>query len=137
MINDVLQQWPLYRLLLKAMYVGINSPNIMATVVSNIGPLPDDPDGWDDWLHAFAFIKALNNAIQVTDATLKNEEEFVVATNVAASIVALPAPTAIQVSTLINQLQVVNGFIQDDERFHYALQISKAVAADIGTNLGK
>ena len=137
MITDVQQEWPLYQLMMRALYVGINTPDVLDTVIANIGPLPTDPGGWDDWLHGFAFIAALHDAIQITDAALKHAVNLVVATNVAASIVSLPAPNPVQVATLLKQLNVVNEFIKQDQRFHASLQIGKALAGEIGTTLGK
>ncbi len=136
-INDVQDEWPMCQLLMNAMYVGINTPDVMDMAVAHIGSLPPDPEEWDDWLHGLALYVALHNAVQVTDAALLQEQKFIVATNIAASLITVSAPSEQQVSALLSQMQVINSFIQNDQRFHEALKIGKALAAGMGTMLSK
>ena len=130
-IQDVRGEWPTYRLLTKAVYVGINDPNSLDTAVANIGSLPSDPGEWDDWLHALAFIVGLHNAVAITNAALQQQAIVIAATNKIAAAVQLPGPGQADVTSLINQLQIVNAAIQQDQRFHEALKIGKALAANL------
>lgn len=136
-IGDVQDEWPMCKLLVSAMCVGFNTPDVMDMAVAHIGSIPADPTDWDDWLHALALYVALNNAVAVTDAALKHETKFLVATSIAASLVAVNRPTDQQVGALLSQLQVINGFIKNDQRFEEALKIGTALAGGIGTMLSK
>jgi hypothetical protein len=137
-LSDVQNDWSKYRRLVEAMYTGINTPQLMKRAIANIGPFPeDDPGEWDYWLGAYEAIVALDSAVQVTDAALAQEVQFVAATNATAALVVLPAPNHQQVTNLINQLQVINNFIKNDQRFHAALEIGTKLAAAIGTMLSK
>ncbi len=137
-INDVQNKWPTYQLLVKTMYMGINDPQLLKTAVANFGPFPDnDPDEWDIWLKACEGLGALDTAVQVTDAALKQEIKFVSATNAIAAAIKLAAPSQGDIKKLIDQLQVINDSIKKDQRFAEALKIGKAVAANMSTVLKK
>jgi hypothetical protein len=137
-ISDLLAQWPTYQTLTKAMYLGINFPGDLKNVIDNIGPFPEnDPSAWNTWASAYDALGALNDAVQVTDATLQGFADAVAATNKIAATVVLAAPSQQQVADLVNQMNVVNKAIQSDHRFSAALKIGKALAGTINANLKK
>ncbi len=137
-IGDVQNNWPTYQRGVKVTYAGINNSQLMATAIANFDPFPvDDPGQWDTWLHAFETLGALGDAVQVTDTALKQEVDFMNATNVVAALVVLPAPSEDDVTKLISQLEVVNGFIKRDQRFAEALKICKALATNMSATLKK
>ncbi len=135
--NDVLNRWPTYQGLIKTVFSLIDDPSRMSTAVANFGPFPSDPSEWDSWLSAYKALGALEDAVTVTDAALQKMADFVAATNSIAAAVKLAAPSNQEIGNLIAQLNVVNQAIQQDERFHAALKIAKALASNISSTLKK
>ena len=135
-LNDVLTNWSMYEAVTRAMFTSINDPVRMAGIVANIGRFPaKQPAKWGTWLSAAAMLHALDEAVQVTDAALRQENAFIVATNEIAAAVTLPAPTQGQVADLVTQLNVVNNRIKQDQRFAAALGIGMALAGQIEQRL--
>jgi hypothetical protein len=137
-VQDVLARWGTYRSVPGVMYLSINDSPELADMIANIGPFPvKDPGQWGVWLNASAFLDSLQDAVQVTDAALRQENSFIAATNGIAATVRLPAPTAVQVRNVVNQLDVVNKRIQQDQRFATALAIGVTLAGQVDTQLRK
>jgi hypothetical protein len=137
-IDHVLAQWSTYQLLIKAFYTGINDSQTLEDAIANIGPFPTaDPGKWNIWINALDGLNILADAVEVTDAALQAEVDFIAATNSIAASVKLSAPSRPEVTNLIAQLNVVNRAIQSDQRFHIALQIGKALTNNISSNLKK
>ena len=137
-IDHVLARWSTYQLMIKAVYAGVNDPQTLEDAIANIGPFPQsDPGGWNIWLTALDGLNILAGAVEVTDAALQAEANFIAATNSIAASVKLSAPSQPEVTNLIAQLNVVNKAIQSDQRFHAALQIGKALTNNISSNLKK
>jgi hypothetical protein len=137
-INNVLAQWSTYQLMIKAVLTGINDPQTLDDAIADIGPFPQsDPGEWNNWMTELDGLGTLQDAVQVTDAALQAEVNFIAATNSVAAAIKLPAPSQPEVSSLLGQLNVVNKAIQSDERFAAALQIGKALTSNISSNLKK
>jgi hypothetical protein len=137
-VQDVLAQWPMYKSVTGVMFLSINKAPQLANVVANIGTFPaDQPAEWGTWLEAANFLGQLENAVQVTDAALRQENGFIVATNKIAAAVKLPAPTKIEIDGLVHQLLVVNDRIKQDQRFAAALAVGVALAGQIEGQLKK
>jgi hypothetical protein len=137
-IDHVLAQWSTYQLMIKAVYTGVNDPQTLEDAIASIGPFPQsDPGEWNTWLTALDGSNILAGAVEVTDAALQAEANFIAATNSIAASVKLSAPSQPEVTNLIAQLNVINRAIQSDQRFHAALQIGKALANNMSSNLKK
>jgi hypothetical protein len=137
-IDHVLAQWSTYQLMIKAVYTGINDPQTLEDAIANVGPFPTaDPSKWNIWMNALDGLNILADAVEVTDAALQVEVDFIAATNSIAAATKLSAPSQLEVANLISQLNIVNKAIQSDQRFHAALQIGKALANSISSNLKK
>ena len=135
-VQDVRTNWSTYGSVAKLMFTSINDPESMANATPVIGPFPADrPTRWGIWLNAFAGLGALEDAVRVTDAALRQENDFIVATNRIAAAVRLPAPTATQIQDLVAQLEVVNDRIKQDQRFAAALAVGVALAGRVETQL--
>lgn len=137
-VENVLAKWGTYASVTKVMFTSINDPQRLANAIPVIGPFPADrPADWGDWLNAFSFLGALDDAVQVTDAALRQENAFIAATNAIAAAVRLPAPTQTEINDLLSQLRVVNGRIKQDQRFAAAVAIGVALAGQIQGQLDK
>ena len=138
-IDDVIDQWSTtYRRLIKAMFTNINGSVVLDGPASPVEPFPATrPDDWGEWLQSLAFFVGLNIDVQVTDAAFSSAADFMTAANNVAATVQLPAPTHVQVTDLLSQLDVVNRAIREDGRFHTALQIGAALADEIDKKLQK
>jgi hypothetical protein len=137
-VHDVLVDWATYGSVTKVLFMQINEPHRLADVIANIGPFPaNNPARWRNWLDASSFLLDLENAVQVTDAALRQENAFIAATNQIAATVRLPAPTNAQIQGMVEKLRVVNDGIRQDQRFAAALDIGVALAGQIQGQLAK
>jgi hypothetical protein len=131
-LQDVRQRWGTYTSLVQAMFTGINDPQKLGNASAVIGEFPAaNPREWGDWVNAYGFLASLDNAVSVTDVALRQENAFIVAANELAAKVKLPAPTRVDVTSVVEQLGVVNKRIRQDQRFHAALAIGLAVAGEV------
>jgi hypothetical protein len=79
----------------------------------------------------------LNNAGAVTDVALQQMVNFVKATSAIAATVKLTSQGQREITNLVGQMNVVSDAIKNDQRFHTALQIGKALAANMNSLLGE
>jgi hypothetical protein len=73
----------------------------------------------------------------VTDVILNNQIDFIRATNNIAAAHKMGPPRSQQINDLINSLKELNESIKQDGRFHAALTIREALAANIKPTLNK
>jgi hypothetical protein len=136
-IEDVRSRWNQFRLETLVMFTGINKPDQLADVEANIGPFPSRISERNNWLHAASFLMELERTVEVTDAALRQENQFIAASNEIAAKVTLPAPKASDVKSLLQSLEIVNTRIQQDQRFAAALRVGLALADEIDSRLKK
>ena len=128
---QVRQGWSTYRRGIQAVIMAFNNPATMDSALGTIGPPPQDPGDWRDWLHALGMLVQLDTAVRVTNSAVVRMQMFIVAANAVAAAVRLPAPTGAEIDDLIANLRTVSEAIKQDQRFRAALAIAGKLADTI------
>lgn len=131
-LDHVQQRWRLYRLLVKIMFANINGKVELNTPASPVPPFPKKASDWGGWALGVSFLVDIARERAITDQALLQAAGMLAAARDLASAIEVHRPTRQTVDSLLEKLEIVNDRVQQDNRFHAALEIGMAVAAEVG-----
>ena len=130
-LDHVQQRWRLYRLLVRIMFANLNGRIDLNTPASPVPPFPKKASDWPDWALGVSFFVDLAIQRDITDHALRQAAGMLAAAHELAASIKVDGPATKTVNSVLQKLQIINDRVEQDGRFHAALEIGTALAAEV------